>query len=279
MKAVRVGYVFTLSLLIVIAGQFLLTHYYKPPTPPAIPQMPEYNYDDYNTPVYDDYNYITPPVGTTIPPVAPTMAIPPQDSSDQGTPVTQPIIVPDQQMLNSVQAVPVLGRVEKNIFTSQSGNVMWTGTTQGYSEDMDKYYEEMDNYDDKIKAYAKDEFIPYLKTLSMLAMVALALVTVLGIVLARIGFTTVGSAYALTGVWALVLLMPASLLISLNITASIIPQDQQIYTYLDPLIGGVAWTAAILSIVLTLAGIFLLESLNLKFPSHTHTPPDTPTVI
>lgn len=283
-KAVKVGYVFTLSLLIVLAGVLLITHYYQPPTPPKAPEMPKPDFgdDSYNTPIYDDIapgNPVTSPV-----PVIEPITITPPPSFDNGvelSPDSEWGEVTPLQSVSTMQTMPIVGRAQQT-FMARPAQALWVGSSQS-SDDWEKYDQEMRDYDDKLKAYAKDEFVPYVRTLGIIALVTLAVATIIGLVMAKGGLTTVGSAYAMTGIWGIIFFFPTCFLLTISTAATFLPVDNDASVYYDPIMSGIGWTAAIIAIILTIAGVFLLENTTVKLPSrpknHSPQPPESPTVI
>lgn len=273
MKAVKVGYVFFLSLLLVISAILLVSRYYKPPEAPERPQFPQRE--------------------TSAAP--PSQSFPslqsdtPQEveSSDNSTPTAGvKMAVPQNMSLgqNSKNGeFSVFSALQKSIFegtSADSSAQAIVSSTFGYSDDVQQYYDDMKNYDEELKTYAKEELIPYIKTFTIMGITGIFLATIFGLILSKFGITTVGSAYALTGVWSIVLLPVTLTLTSINTTLSALPGEQEVHLYTDPLLGGIGWAAAIFALLLTMLGIVLLEHinfprLNLRRPNNTP-PPQQP---
>lgn len=274
MKAVKVGYVFFLSLLLVASGILLTSRYYKPPEAPERPQFPQretsatqpsqsFSSLQTNTPQEMDSS-------NTSAPTAAVQMTTPQDMS------------PEQNSKDG--EFSVFSALQKSIFEGTSVDSVAPAadsSTFSYSDDVQQYYDDMENYDEELKTYAKEELIPYIRMFAIIGITGIFLATIFGLILSKFGITTVGSAYALTGVWGVVLLPLTLTLTSINTTLSALPGEQEVYLYTDPLLGGIGWATAIFALLLTVLGIVLLERinfprLNLRKPNNTPPPPQQP---
>lgn len=180
MRGFRIGYIVTLSFLILFTGASLTLAFYKAPQGPKMPTYPEY-------------------------PSSPVVPL-------------SNMSAPSQGMMSQIQQV-MPGKANQNMYYDSSSSAMMPAPVVSptpydpyyqdpaqieYQKKMEQYNKDYKQYQEDQKNFMKDKIVPYVKNVLVLWIVMLVGFELIGLGLAKLGSTLTGSAFAFTGVWAII---------------------------------------------------------------------------
>lgn len=177
MRGFRIGYIVTLSFLILFTGASLTLAFFKAPEGPQMPKYPEY-------------------------PGSPALPYSAAEPAQGILPRIQQAM-PGQPM-QDIYYDDSTGSAMMPIATPTPYDYYQDPAQQEYQQKMDQYNKDVEKYQNDQKNFMKDKIVPYVKHVLVLWIVMLVAFELIGLGLVKIGSTLTGSAFAFTGVWAII---------------------------------------------------------------------------
>lgn len=177
MRGFRIGYIVTLSFLILFTGASLTLAFFRAPEGPKRPEYPDY------------------PSNSTYPYSA--------GESAQGILPRIQQAMPGQPM-QDLYYDDSTGSAMMPIATPTPYDMYQDPAQIEYQQKMDQYNKDVKKYQEDQKNFMSEKIVPYVKNVLILWIVMLVLFELIGLGLVKLGSTLTGSAFAFTGVWAII---------------------------------------------------------------------------
>lgn len=251
MRFFRVGYIVTVSFLIFFTLITLTLGFYNAPEGPKEPEYPTYN---------EIIGGETPPVRPLPMPMRGETGTVESMQSDVAigiSPEEQSRILPLPPTATGSSVLPIATPTPNNGMPMPDPYYYNNFRESDYQRRLQQYEKDREKYEEDKADFINDEVVPYVRNVFMIWLVAVIAFELAGILLIKIGSVLTGSAFAFTGIWA-VIFGPISGAIFLmnNLASSYLRRgDEQINV--ESIFQAVGIVGLLGVVVLSAAGYFL----------------------